>query len=596
MSDSTHESLPVDVLFVGAGPANLVAAYHLARRVAAHNEAAEKKLEPMIAIIEKSAEVGDHILSGAVLDPRALEEVLPEFKEAKPFQVPVQSESLLYLTRKGSLKAPFLFGPLDNHGNYVVSLSEVTKWLAEKAQEMGVQIFAGFPGSEMLYGDNGQVIGVRTGDKGIDREGKPKPNHEPGIDLLAQVTILGEGSRGSLCKQLFAEKQMHSPTNPMVYGIGVKELWEIPAGRVSKGHVMHTMGYPLRSSEYGGSFLYALSETKVALGLVIGLEYEDPFLDAHARLQQLKQHPTFAKILEGGTLLKYGAATLPEGGYYSMPRLYDDGVMVVGDSASFLNGMRLKGIHLGMKSGMLAADAAFDALVKGDASRETLSSYHEAFEKSWAHEELYRTRNFHQAFQGGLWKGFFHVGLQMITGGRGWRDPWPAKGGHEHLKTVEEFYGKPYAPALEGTGGGTGAQGAGDGASAESAGRGAAGEGVAPPAMEFDNKLTFDKMTCVYHADTGHEEDQPCHLQVGDLDICFDRCTKEYGNPCQHFCPAGVYEWLPRDTPDANGRRWDFNINFANCVHCKTCDIMDPYQIIDWAVPEGGGGPKFSGM
>ncbi len=582
MSDSTHESLPVDVLLVGAGPASLAAAYRLAHRVAAHNETAETKLEPMIAVIEKSGEVGDHILSGAVLDPRALEELLPGFRDAKPFQTPVSSESLLYLTAKGSFKAPFLPKPMDNHGNYVVSLSEVTKWLAEKVTEMGVQIFPGFPGREMLYDENRRVIGVRTGDKGIGRDGKPKPNHEPGIDLLAKVTILGEGSRGSLCKQLFADKQMYSTVNPMVYAIGVKELWEIPAGRVAPGHVMHTMGFPLRSREYGGSFLYGLSETRVALGLVIGLDYEDPFLDAHERLQELKQHPVFSKILEGGTLLKYGAATLPEGGYTSMPRLYDDGVMVVGDSASFLNGMRLKGIHLGMKSGMLAADAAFEALVRGDASREVLSGYHTAFEKSWAHEELYRTRNFHQAFEGGRWKGFFHVGLQMITGGRGLKDPWKVEAGHEHLKTVEEFYGRPYAPALE----------------AETTG-GRADEptaGIAPPTPVFDGKLTFDKLTCVYHADTGHEEDQPCHLLVRDLDLCFDRCTREYGNPCQHFCPASVYEWLPRETPDAEGHRWDFNINFANCVHCKTCDIMDPYQIIDWVPPEGGGGPKFSGM
>ncbi len=592
MSETTHESLPVDVLLVGAGPANLVAAYHLARRVAAHNETAEQKIEPMIAIIEKSAEVGDHILSGAVLDPRALREILPEFKDAKPFQTPVSSESLLYLTAKGSLKAPFLFGPLDNHGNYVVSLNEVTKWLAEKVTEMGVQIFPGFPGREILYGDDGQVIGVRTGDKGIGRDGKPKPNHEPGIDLLAKVTILGEGSRGSLCKQLFADKQMYSTVNPMIYGIGVKELWEVPSGRIKPGQVMHTMGYPLRSSEYGGSFLYGLSDTKLALGLVIGLEYEDPFLDAHERLQQLKQHPIFAKILEGGTLLKYGAATLPEGGLYSMPRLYDDGVMVVGDSASFLNGMRLKGIHLGMKSGILAADAAFDALVKDDASKEVLEGYQEAFEKSWAYQELHSTRNFHQAFEGGLWKGFFHVGLQMVTGGRGLRDPWRVTAGHEHLKTVEEFYGKPYGPALEGTGNAAAAEDTGVGGTTA----GDVAAGVEAPTPSFDGKLTFDKMTSVYHADTGHEEDQPCHLQVGDLDICFNRCTKEYGNPCQHFCPAGVYEWLPREKPDEKGRRFDFNINFANCVHCKTCDIMDPYQIIDWVPPEGGGGPKFSGM
>jgi electron-transferring-flavoprotein dehydrogenase len=441
----------------------------------------------------------------------------------------------------------------------------VTRWLAEKVTEMGVQIFPGFPGSEMLYGETGAVIGVRTGDKGVDREGRHKANYEPGVDLLAKVTILGEGSRGSLCKQLFADKGMYSESHPMVYGIGVKELWEIPAGRVSKGHVMHTMGYPLKREEYGGSWLYAISDTQLSLGLVIGLDYEDPFLDAHERLQRLKLHPRFRRILEGGKLLKYGAATLPEGGYYTMPKLWHDGVMVVGDSAAFLNGMRLKGIHLGMKSGMMAAETALEALVQGDASSRVLQGYHRRFEASWAHKELHGSRNFHQAFQGGLWSGLFHSALQMISGGRGLRDPWPAPAGHEHMQTVEEYYGKPYGEAR-------------------------------PQPLVADGVLSFDKLTSVYHSDTGHEEDQPCHLKVRDLDLCFDRCTREYGNPCQHFCPAGVYEWLPRETADERGREWTFQINFSNCVHCKTCDIMDPYQVIDWVTPEGGGGPKFSQM
>jgi len=571
MSENQHESLEVDVLFVGAGPANLVAAYHLAKLVAAHNEKAESKLEPMIAIIEKSSEVGDHILSGAVLDPKALREVLPDFESAAPFQTKVSGEKLLFLTQSHALKAPIVPKPMDNHGNFVVSLSDVTKWLAEKVAEMGVQIFCGFPGSEMLYGEKGEVVGVRTGDKGVDREGNHKGNYEPGVDLLAKVTVLGEGSRGSLCKQLFADKQMYSATHPMVYGIGVKELWEVPAGRMSKGEVVHTLGFPLKREEYGGSFLYAISETQLSLGLVIGLDYLDPFLDAHARLQKLKMHPSFRRILQGGKLLKYGAATLPEGGYYTMPQLYHDGVMVVGDSASFLNGMRLKGIHLAMKSGMLAAETALDALLQKDSSKEVLAGYKRRFEASWAHDELYKTRNFHQAFQGGLWSGLFHAGLQMISGGRGLHDPWPAPAGHEHMRTVSEYYGRPYADTADTA-------------------------GAVPEKPEYDGELTFDKLTCVYHSDTGHEENQPCHLKVRDLDLCHGRCTWEYGNPCQHFCPAGVYEWIARAEPDDQGHNYDFNINPANCVHCKTCDIMDPYQIIDWVTPEGGGGPHFSKM
>jgi len=564
MSENGRESLEVDVLFVGAGPANLAAAYHLACKVEEHNASGQDRLEPMIAVIEKSAEVGDHILSGAVLDPRALEEMLPDFREAAPFQTPVSEDKLLFLTEKGAWKAPVIPPPMDNRGKFIVSLSDMVKWMAEKVGEKGVQIFPGFPGREMLYDEEGAVVGVRTGDKGIDKEGNRKPNYEPGVDLKAKVTVLGEGARGSLCKELFAEKEMHG-RQPMVYGIGVKEIWEVPEGRVRKGQVIHSLGWPLKPEEYGGSWLYALSDTRVSVGLVVGLDYHDPFLDPHARMQRLKTHPSFAKLLEGGKLLKYGAASIPEGGYWTMPRLYHDGVMVVGDSASFLNGMRLKGIHLAMKSGMLAAETLVEALAAGDASAGVLAGYDRRFRESWAHEELYGVRNFHQAFQGGLWKGLFHVGLQMISGGRGLKDPWSAPAGHEEMVPVEDYYGKPYGEARPGT-------------------------------MEFDGELTFDKLSSVYHADTGHEENQPCHLVVTDPDLCFERCTREYGNPCQHFCPAAVYEWLPREQPEERGRRWDFKINFSNCVHCKTCDIMDPYQVIEWVTPEGGGGPRFSQM
>ena len=565
MSEDARESLEVDVLFVGAGPSNLAAAHRLGQLVQQHNAAGGTQLEPMIVMIEKSAEVGHHVLSGAVLDPRALDELIPGFRaEGAPFHTPVTEDHLWYLTAQGGFDAPMVPPPLRNEGKFVVSLSEVAQWLGAKVMEAGIQIFPGFPGATMLYDEAKRVVGVRTGDKGVGRNGQRKPNFEPGIDIRAKVTILGEGARGSLCKQMFAELEMHG-RQPQVYAIGVKELWEIPAGRLQPGAVIHTMGWPLKREEFGGGFLYQLSATELIVGLVVGLDYHDPFLDPHARMQEMKHHPRIAKLLEGGKLLKYGAASLPEGGYYSMPQLFHDGVMVVGDSASMLNGMRLKGIHLGMKSGMLAAETAFEALLKNDASKAVLAGYAEKFERSWAREELYAARNFHQGFQGGFYAGLFHAGLQMITGGRGLKDPWYAPAGHEHMETVPEYYGAPYMPV--------GSEGV---------------AGVRRPQRNFDGVLSFDKLTSVYHADTGHEEDQPCHLVVRDLDICHDRCTREYGNPCQHFCPAAVYEWLPGET---DGRQ-RFQINASNCVHCKTCDIMDPYQIIDWITPEGGGGPN----
>jgi len=571
MTEETRESLDVDVLFVGAGPANLAAAYRLGQLVKEHNASADTPIEPMIVIIEKSADIGDHILSGAVFDPRAIKELIPDFSEGDgPFKTPVADDKVVYLKDpKGSFTLPITPPPLSNHGKFVLSASDLTKWLAPKVMEMGVQIFPGFPGSEILYDEANRVVGVRTGDKGIDSKGERKPNFEPGIDIKAKVTILGEGSRGSLCKEMFAKLQMHSTTNPQVYAIGVKEIWEFPKGKLSPGTVIHTMGYPLRHEEFGGSFIYHLSETQLIVGLVVGLDYRDPFLDAHERLQRLKEHDYVRPMLEGGKLLKYGAASIPEGGYYAMPKLFHDGVLVVGDSGGFLNGMRLKGIHLGMKSGMLAAETILDSLVSGDSSAEKLSSYARKFEESWAKEELWKSRNFHQAFQGGLPSAVFHAGLQYLTGGRGLKDPWPAPAGHEHMQTVREYYGHDYDPS---------ANGGGDGR-------------VHRPTREFDGAIGFDKLTSVYHSDTGHEENQPCHLVVRDLDLCHNRCTKEYGNPCQHFCPASVYEWLAADSGEQK-----FQINFSNCVHCKTCDIMDPYQIIDWITPEGGGGPKFAGM
>ncbi|MDX6693814.1 MAG: electron-transferring-flavoprotein dehydrogenase [Blastocatellia bacterium] len=562
----------MDVVFVGAGPANLSGALHLARLVREHNEAVAggqregKSLgEIEIGIIEKGAYVGAHILSGAVMDPRALKELMPDFEaQGAPVESPVNDDYFYYLTEKRAIRSPITPPPLKNHGYLIVALNRLTAWLGEKCEEAGVNIFPEFPGASMLYDEDERVVGVRTGDKGIDKEGKPKANFEPGVDLRAKVTVLGEGPRGSLTKELSQRLNLNDGREPQVYSLGIKELWELPDDRYPAGRVTHTLGYPSDAQTYGGGWIYGMQNRILNLGYVTGLDYRDPLLDPHAEFQRFKQHPHIARLLEGGKMIRYGAKTIAAGGMYAMPQIYADGVLLVGDCAGFLNSQRLKGIHTAIKSGMLAAEAIFEALLAGDYSAQQLRRYEELVNESWIMTELRKVRNFHASFRHGRWLGIANAGLQFLTGGRSWGifDRLRAEPGHEAMRKLSSY--------------------------------GYQGDNVEQryDGLRFDGKITFNKLTDVYHAAVGHDEDQPVHLHVLDTNICSTRCAEEYGNPCQRFCPAAVYEMVE---DGGNGKR-RLQINFSNCVHCKTCDIMDPYQIINWVTPEGGGGPDYKGM
>jgi electron-transferring-flavoprotein dehydrogenase len=567
-----REQLEMDVVFVGAGPANLAAALHLKKKIAEHDELVEKGIrrgrkigELEIAVIEKGSFVGAHILSGAVMDPIAIRELMPDFLEQGcPVDSAVTSDAFWYLTESRAINAPIVPPPLKNKGKYIVSLSRICEWLAEKCEEAGINIFPEFPAAEMLYDQENRVIGIRTGDKGLDREGKPKGNYEPGVDLLAKVTVLGEGSRGSLAKHLIQRLNLDEGKEPMVYSLGVKEIWEIQPGNFEEGKVVHTLGFPSDADTYGGGWIYGMKNNQISIGYVTGLDYKDPMIDPHAEFQKFKTHPDVAKILAGGKMIKYGAKTINAGGYWTMPRLYADGVLLVGDSASMLNGQRIKGIHTAMKSGMLAAETIVGAFEHEDYSAVTLKHYEEKVSLSWIYDELYPVRNFHASFQSGRWSALVNSGLQFVTGGYAWgfmpKEHHVA--GHERMGTLDDY--------------------------------GYNGDGFQKryPNLKFDKQLTFDKVTDVFHAGVAHDEDQPVHLHVLDTEICATRCAEEYGNPCQRFCPAAVYEmeFSPKT------ERKELKINFSNCVHCKTCDIMDPYQIINWVTPEGGGGPNYKGM
>ncbi len=519
-------------------------------------KAAGKELE--VLVIEKAGEIGNHGLSGAVMDPMALDELLPDWRNEAPVESPVTGDQLWMLTENGRIKAPMVPPMMNNHGKYVASLQKIVKWMAQKAEQAGAQVFGEFPGQELLW-DGDRVIGVRTGDKGLDKHGNPKPNYEPGADIFAKIVVLGEGPRGTLTKQAVPRLNLDQACEPQVYAAGVKELWQCPPGSVQAGSVIHTMGYPLPNDTFGGGFIYGMANDILDIGFVTGLDYKDPTTDPHNTFQLFKAQPAVRKLLEGAKLLRYGAKAIPEGGLYAMPRFYSDGLMIAGDSAGFLNGMRLKGVHLAMKSGMLAAETAFEAVQAGKFDSAQLGAYEAKFKSSWAYQELYSARNFHQGFKHGLIHGMLNTGLGMFTGGRGFGviSRMPGEQGFERMEK------RGYKPTES---------------------RRAA----------IDNVITFDKLTDVFNSGTMHEEDQPCHLKVADTNICRDRCTVEYGNPCQYFCPAKVYEPMFEKT---NGSvSGELVINFTNCVHCKTCDIADPYQIITWVPPQGGEGPVYTGM
>ncbi|MFW6147074.1 MAG: 4Fe-4S dicluster domain-containing protein [Thermodesulfobacteriota bacterium] len=564
--EEEREVMEVDVLFVGGGIANLSGALHLSNLIQKHNQMLEeqgqgKKLEDItIALIEKGTDIGAHSISGAIMDPIALKELVPDFMDkGAPLDSEITKEEVSLLTKKGRIRSPIIPPPLNNHGNYIISLSKLAHWLGGLVEESGVDIFPGFAATETLY-DGNTVIGVRTGDKGIGPDGEKKSNFEPGIDLRAKITIFGEGSRGSLAKELIKKLALDEGKNPQTYVSGVKEVWEVPEGRFDPGRVFHSMGYPLKSNTYGGGFVYGMKNNIVSLGLLTGLDSDDPYIDPHLEFQRFKLHPFISEIIKGGTLVQYGAKTAPVGGYFSVPKLYFDGGLLVGDSASLFISQKIKGIHVAMKSGMLAAETILDSFLSGDFSAAKLESYQNKLMDSYIGKELYKVRNFHQAFQSGLWIALVKAGFQYILGGRILKGRLSTEPDYVHQKTVAEYYGTD-SPTDEQTG-----------------------------AVKYDGKIAFDKESDVYYSGTVHEEQQPPHLKIGDLNICYTTCREKYQNPCTRFCPANVYEM---EIDEKTGKP-TLKINFSNCVHCKTCDIKDPFENITWIPPEGGGGPKYT--
>jgi electron-transferring-flavoprotein dehydrogenase len=555
-----REQIEFDVVFVGGGPANLAAAIHLM------NLAKKKDAEIAVALIEKGKTVGSHSLSGAILDPRALKEMLPDYLELGcPVEMNVQTDELYFLTQNKKFKLPFTPSYMRDEGLHIISLSKLTTWLASIAEDAGVNIFPGFAGKEVIYGDDDRtIIGVRTGDKGIDKNNKEKTNYEPGIDILAKVTVFGEGPRGSLTKEIAKKLQLFSGRMPQVFETAVKEVLELPASNYfsdSSGKVIHTFGYPLDPSTKGGGFIYQMKDNRVSLGLIVGLDYSDPMLEPYQEFLRFKRHPFLSEIIKGGRVFQQGAKTLSAGGYYTIPELAVDGALFVGDTASMLNAQRLKGIHTAMKSGMLAAETILEALGKDSYTKDTLNLYKQMIEESWIKKELYSARNFGQALsKKGIFR-FIHIGSQYFTNGRGLTDPLPLEEDAGTLKTLasndlarpdEEVtkYGK----------------------------------------QEYDDTLYVDKLKGVYLSQTQHVEDQPCHLVVHDLELCSKECSEKFRNPCTRFCPASVYEI----EIDEHTQKRKLILNPSNCLHCKTCDIKDPYGNITWTCPEGSGGPGYS--
>jgi electron-transferring-flavoprotein dehydrogenase len=547
-----RETLEVDVLIVGGGPAGLSAAIRLGQLQK------QRPGEPLsIAVLEKARDAGAHILSGALLDPSTLGELIPDFREkGAPLAVEVRHERVEFFTQKGSFRFPIIPPPLRNYGNYVISLNAFVKWLTGQAEGHGVDFFSGFAGQSVLT-EGRRVLGVRTGDRGIDRRGDHKPTFEPGVDILAKVTIFCDGVRGNLTKELLRRFQLGRGRQPEQFALGLKELWQVPPGRLEPGTVMHSMGYPLRHEEFGGGFIYALPDDQLSVGFVVGLNYTDPLFDPHIAFNRFKQHPFVRSLLEGGQMVRYGAKALPEGGWNTIPQVYADGALIAGDAGGFLNSMRLKGIHLAMRTGMLAAETAFEALRSGDISSAGLQRYQAKIDAGPVRAELYPVRNVHQAFEYGLLPGLLFAGLATLT--RGW---WVCdlhgRAGHERMQRLDSARANPASAGPS-------------------------------HAAAIDRRITFDKLTNVHFSGTAHAEDQPPHLLV-HTEVCSSICGPEYGHPCTRFCPAHVYEIVK----EGSGPR--LQINASNCVHCKTCDIMDPYQVITWVSPEGGGGPQYNGM
>jgi electron-transferring-flavoprotein dehydrogenase len=539
-----REAMEYDVVIVGAGPSGLAAAIRLKQL------AAEVGREIAVCIVEKGSEVGAHILSGAVLEPRALNELIPDWKaKGAPLLTPAGEDRFLYLTATRAIRLPTP-PPMHNHGNYVISLGNLCRWLAKEAEALGVEIYPGFAAAEVLYAEDGRVRGVATGTMGIGKDGKPTGNVTPGVELHAKETLFAEGCRGSLTKLLIERFRLREGAQPQTYGLGIKELWEIEPGKHKPGLAIHTIGWPLDARTYGGSFLYHLENHQVAIGFVVGLDYANPYLSPFEEMQRFKTHPAIRPFFEGGRRIAYGARALSEGGFQSLPKLDFPGGLLIGDTAGFLNVPKIKGTHTAMKSGMVAAETVF-ARLGGDAKAD----YRAKLEQSWLWDELYRVRNIRPSFRWGLYGGLAYSALDTYLF-RG-KAPWTLKhhADHTQLRRASEAtpieYPKP------------------------------------------DGKITFDRLSSVFISNTNHEENQPAHLRLRDPAKAVAVNFRDYAGPESRYCPAGVYEFVGAEG-DAGGVR--LQINAANCVHCKTCDIKDPTQNIDWVVPEGGGGPNYPNM